>query len=549
MAFTYLGCLGFELKAVGIFDVSGGVLTAFETTLVAHSRSRYAYDSNRGLGQFSLRETTPTNHGSGIGHWIAWNHYLGSNDNDLLHFRDDLGVSHLRIGRETNGKLGAHNGAGTLVASSTNLYPLTAFNSLQVFILVADSGGRYKIIVNGVTEIDFTGDTRNGSNTNIAAVLLNDTGTQVNCHDDFVWGTGTDTDNPGSVKVAGPYPSADGNANQLDKSPASVSRFYMPSDDTASPDPNFAAISPAFDGAWEETGAAIRRQLGVAKGASASSSETFTYSGLSASDDLLWYQFVSPPIAAQTVSGTVKGQVRVAEGASTDDERAQVVIRVLSNDGSTVRGTLLAASAASLSSELSTTLTNRKFPLAAISPATLSSVAASAEDRIVVEIGVRHHGATTTSAAIAVAGEDSGSDLAEDETDTTGDPWIEFSAAITMTTSGKGNHEYAAEGPSDDTSLVYSTTVDEKDLYVAEDVSSTDSIIGVSLYARGRRSDAGPGKVALGVRRSGTESFGSDLGLPLGFGVVTRDLALDPTDSSVWSASKVNATEIGWKVR
>lgn len=151
--------------------------------------------------------------------------------------------------------------------------------------------------------------------------------------------------------------------------------------------------------------------------------------------DVLVAQFISDPLQAQTISaaGFVKGIIRVLENLLTVDARAQMTVRVLSSDGATVRGTLLAFDAAALSNEFdSVSLTNRRFPLNwAGSGAALTQVIASDGDVIVVEVGARFHTANTGDTCTLRFGDASATDLLEDETGTIDDnPWIEFSQTL-----------------------------------------------------------------------------------------------------------------------
>jgi hypothetical protein len=208
-----------------------------------------------------------------------------------------------------------------------------------------------------------------------------------------------------------------------------MTRFYLEGSDYGTP-----GITPAFDAAWGDTEDAIRRWLSSVASSTAMISVAGDEAVSTSPLDVLVAQFVSEPLAAQTISGTVKGQIRASESNADADYRAQIVIRVVSNDGTTVIGTLLAADASALSSEFATTLTNRKFPLAASSPAALTSTAVSAGDRLVVEIGFRSHNAHTTSRSGTIRiGSAATTDLAEDESTTADDrPWIELSGTITF---------------------------------------------------------------------------------------------------------------------
>jgi len=213
-----------------------------------------------------------------------------------------------------------------------------------------------------------------------------------------------------------------------------ATRLYLPS----STDPG-APISPAYDAAWEVTASAIRRSLELTKddpSALVSSGVATALNTPAQAVDVLVAQYISAPISGTpTISGAIKGQVRALESNAAADLRMQCVIRVVSNDGTTVTGTLIAASAAALSSEFNTALRNIMIPLGGSTvPA---SVTAADGDRIVVEIGYRKHENATTSrtGTFSLGAISGGTDLAEDETTTTANvPWIEFADNITFKT-------------------------------------------------------------------------------------------------------------------
>lgn len=202
-------------------------------------------------------------------------------------------------------------------------------------------------------------------------------------------------------------------------------RFYFPS--SGVPD-----ISPAADAAWA-VAPTTRFNAVTTKISSATSDQTNNSTG-AAPENVCCVQYISAGLAAQTISGTVKGQAWCREGAAGLDACSQLVIRVLSSDGTVVRGTLLSAHAEALTSEWGSGAgaRNRKFPLAALSPATLSSVDAQEGDRLAIEIGARVNGAVIAEARFR-ARDDSGSDLPEDETSgDIGNPWLEFSQTLLL---------------------------------------------------------------------------------------------------------------------
>lgn len=210
-----------------------------------------------------------------------------------------------------------------------------------------------------------------------------------------------------------------------------ATRFYFPSS-------GGAPVSPDFDAAWEDTTRASRRTTSTSKTGTLTVAKQFGQ-GAAGAVDVLAVQFISDPLASGlTISGTVKGQIVCAEYSTDLNARAQLVIRVVSGDGSTVRGTLAAAQTEALSSEwgLDNAPKNRKFPLAAISPVTVTNVDAQEGDRIVIEVGAKVDDGFADEMEMTFRdfGE---TDLPEDETSSTlaGNPWIELSATLTFASS------------------------------------------------------------------------------------------------------------------
>ena len=193
-----------------------------------------------------------------------------------------------------------------------------------------------------------------------------------------------------------------------------ATRFYLPS--TGAPD-----VNPPY-GAWDNTANAVRRKMVLTR---INSANSFVSSPLSTSGNILLWQFTSAPIAAQTISGTVKIQARAGEGHNSLNAYDRVRLVVVSNDGGTLRGTLLALAA----------YKNTEFNVGGDINKTfadgdaLTSVVAQANDRIVLELGCNQ--ASYAAIAHIVCGDDSATDLPENETETsTYNPWLEFSMNI-----------------------------------------------------------------------------------------------------------------------
>ena len=214
-----------------------------------------------------------------------------------------------------------------------------------------------------------------------------------------------------------------------------ATRFYFPRiGGTPSAPP--APISPTQASAWNTVPAITRALLSPSKtGTQTSSETTATYSEtVTTVGNLLHKQFVSDPLSAQTISGTFTIVIRGGESAMSADASFQIVIRVLSNNGSTVRGTLFAGHTAALNTtpgalgcELPTSTS--AFSLRNIA---LTSVAAQAGDRLVVELGHRYHNTSATSYGAFFTFHDDliTADFTVDGEKNSLVPWIEFSGNI-----------------------------------------------------------------------------------------------------------------------
>lgn len=149
-----------------------------------------------------------------------------------------------------------------------------------------------------------------------------------------------------------------------------------------------------------------------------------------ANEKVLDALFVSPPLAAQTISGTVAMQMLVRELVSTDNvDRVIVGIRVISEDGSTTRGTLLTPANYGTTSEFLDTGYRNKTAITA--GTALTPVTAQLGDKLVIEVGYSNSTAGTTPQASSSIGDDSTlPDLGINETETSGVSWIEFSQPL-----------------------------------------------------------------------------------------------------------------------
>lgn len=187
-----------------------------------------------------------------------------------------------------------------------------------------------------------------------------------------------------------------------------------------------AAVSPAFDAGWEQTGQADRvrllpKLLDAAITALANST-TMTVP-ITTTQDILCRQFVGDPLRAQTISGTISAVIRVFESATTANVTLALLAKVVSQDGGTARGTIF-----------STFNTDTEWPLSAsaatriVNAQALSSLAIQAGDRLVIEIGGHAAGPTAATSYNMRFGNSAASDFALTTALTTDlNPWVELS--------------------------------------------------------------------------------------------------------------------------
>jgi hypothetical protein len=191
-----------------------------------------------------------------------------------------------------------------------------------------------------------------------------------------------------------------------------------------------------FDSAtWDRTTDAVRHPMSRAKQNSALTNNAKQAGSTASPFDTLHYQYQSEPTpAAGTLTGTFRCRFMGFESNTACDAHPQVVVRVVSGDGSTVRGIAYAGgtqTTVSATVEFDTTASpgqNQRFPDTRDSN-TLTSTAYEAGDRVIVEVGIRHigAGAANQTATIRHGDPTASADLDETANSTTdGVPWIEF---------------------------------------------------------------------------------------------------------------------------
>lgn len=202
-------------------------------------------------------------------------------------------------------------------------------------------------------------------------------------------------------------------------------RFYLPASGAA-------AVSPAYGSLWNTTAAASRIKMVAAKSNTALAAVDVAEAVATGNYDVLIRQFVSDPIAAGKISGYVTAVIRSLESNAAADDILNISIRVVSNDGATVRGwlvpctpyTSLVATVGSINEEFPTASATR-----IINALPLNVVNATVNDRIVVEIGYRALNTATTSRTGTLTFGDptaTGDSALSSGTTTSEVPWVEF---------------------------------------------------------------------------------------------------------------------------
>jgi hypothetical protein len=200
-----------------------------------------------------------------------------------------------------------------------------------------------------------------------------------------------------------------------------------------------APYTPAtLRGTWNDTAGVITKALEPDKTAGGVRT-TVARAEANASNpyDVLLYRGVSGPLAAQTISGNLNCIIGVTESNASADDNWHIHVYVTQGDSDTPRGTLLSDYTESAgTNEWGTNAATAGKALNAAQ--SLSSLAISDGDRLIVEIGYRARNAVTTSFigtlyCGTISAIDSGvmADLATSGDPTAGAGFLTFSNAIT----------------------------------------------------------------------------------------------------------------------
>ena len=207
-----------------------------------------------------------------------------------------------------------------------------------------------------------------------------------------------------------------------------MTRFYFPSSGNA---PN---ISPAFDAGWEQTGEADRLIL-IPKllldVATSRTGKQITVP-ITTTQDILARQFVSGPIPPTNfkTTDTISAIVRCVESATTINASLAIVVKIVSQDGSIVRGTLY--SNFNIDSEFPASGSDATRIMNSVNISALQTLPG---DRIVIEVGV--HAAAPSAggtASVRFGNNSTSGDFAMTSGLTTDlNPWFEMSKDLWAT--------------------------------------------------------------------------------------------------------------------
>lgn len=205
-------------------------------------------------------------------------------------------------------------------------------------------------------------------------------------------------------------------------------------------DTTVPSISPAFDASWEQTGGADRRVL-VRKGTqtvlTALANQAAQTVPITTTQQILSRQYLTEPLPSRVrIEGTFSIILRGLENASTNNAYLAYVLRLLSSDGSIVRGTLASQMSTTGATEWLSTAATRIFSAVAI-----TAITAEQGDRICLEIGGHAQAPAAAGSYTHRYGNNAATDFALTSALTTDlNPWCEFSANLYNYSGEGGNY-------------------------------------------------------------------------------------------------------------
>lgn len=211
-----------------------------------------------------------------------------------------------------------------------------------------------------------------------------------------------------------------------------ATRFYLPSSGS-SPLPSLAGHT-----GWA-TDATPNQRFPMRTFKATTANTEFSESTTAASQERINIQFVSPQITAQTFASTdtYNGIIKCKEDNANRNMFLASVCYIVSNDGSTIRGTLYNDTAGSSDIEFPTTANEATRAISDAFIGAHTEVTSQDGDYIVLEIGIACNGSATAGTGTQQLMDDNANDYAFTTGLTTDlNPWFEFSKNITFMSVG-----------------------------------------------------------------------------------------------------------------
>lgn len=94
-----------------------------------------------------------------------WSGFFGVNDSDLMAFYNASAQPHVRICETVNGYITIITAAGVVATTTGPVLTTQAWHHVETKVFISDTVGTVEVRVNGVTVLEFSGDTRNSDAT------------------------------------------------------------------------------------------------------------------------------------------------------------------------------------------------------------------------------------------------------------------------------------------------------------------------------------------------------------------------------------------------
>lgn len=226
---------GFELNSTAVFDHTvGGLISTSQVRTGARSLNM---DGSGGITGFRFFTQGVTEYYVGFGVYVGTGLDLG--ENDVWHFFNSAGGTHMKLriqGLEWVAQRNTGGSAVQVAVGSPVIQDEWVYVEIRCF--VANSGGRFVVRINGVTDIDYTGDTQTGA-TDTIHQMGNLDPDQFLWYDDVVVNNTAGTRNntwPGDSHIVRMIPEAAGDSTQLAPTGAAANwdavNDVTPDDDT-----------------------------------------------------------------------------------------------------------------------------------------------------------------------------------------------------------------------------------------------------------------------------------------------------------------------------